>query len=91
MASTAGILSTGTSRFTVTTQQITSLSDPFNIQALQLVPGVNGQRVMKFKFFDSANHEFDFSVALSDIMFEAYNIFGGAKTTHDLQLMGQIY
>lgn len=78
-----GLLSNATSRFTVGIEPVTSVSDTYNLQALQLVPGVDGERVMKFKFFDSANREFDFTIELTDAQFEAYNIFGGTKTKAD--------
>lgn len=88
MASGVGLLSNATSRFTVDIAPITSVSDAFNIQSLQLVPGVDGERVMKFKFFDSANREFDFTIELADAQFEAFNIFGGTKTKADEAQLG---
>lgn len=88
MASGVGLLSNATSRYTVDIEPITNVADAFNIQSLQLVPGVDGERVMKFKFFDSANHEYDFTVELSDVAFEAFNIFGGTKTKADEAQIG---
>jgi hypothetical protein len=88
VASGVGLLTNATSRFIVDIDPITSSADPFNVQSLQLIPGVDGQRVMKFKFFDSAGHEFDFTVHLADAQFEAFNIFGGAKTPSDQAQIG---
>jgi hypothetical protein len=88
MATGVGLLTNASSRFTIDIQPITSLVDGFDLQALQLVPGVDGERIMKFKFFDSAGHEFDFSVELADVQFEAFNIFGGTKTKADETRIG---
>jgi hypothetical protein len=88
VASGVGLLSNATSRFTVDIAPITSAADAFSVQTLQLVPGVDGERVMKFKFFDSASHEFDFTLQLSDVQFEAFNIFGGTKTKADEAKLG---
>jgi hypothetical protein len=88
VASGVGLLSNATSRFTIDIEPITNVADTFNIQSLQLVPGVDGERVMKFKFFDSANHEYDFTIELSDAQFEAFNIFGGTKSKADEAAIG---
>jgi hypothetical protein len=83
VASGVGLLSNATSRFTVDIEPVTNTADAYNIQSLQLVPGTDGERIMKFKFFDSANHEFDITLQLSDAQFEAFNIFGGTKSKGD--------
>lgn len=80
----SGLLTNATSRFTVDVDVVTP-GHTFDIQSLQLVPGVgtDGARLMKFKLFIDGTVEMDFTVSLSDVMFEAYNIFGGEKTQVD--------
>jgi len=85
-----GLLTNATSRFTVNAEPAVN-ADTFSIQALQLVPGLDGARVMKFQFFDSANHQFNFTINLADIQFEAFNIFGGQKTQQDQHQLGGIF
>lgn len=83
------LLSNATARFTVDTDQVTP-GHTSTIQAAQLVLGVDGERVMKFRHFLDAV-ETDFTITLSDVNFEDYNIFGGKKTPGDNAKIGGRY
>jgi hypothetical protein len=83
-----GLISNATSRYAVDVQPLTASTDTFAVQSLQMIPGVDGARIMKFRFTDSANRDFAILVTLSDRQFEAFNIFGGKKTPDDESKLG---
>jgi hypothetical protein len=81
--STLGILSNASSRFIVEVEPLVA-GNVGDVQALQLMPGQEGSRLIRFQFTDSTSgRAYTITITYADAAFEAFDVFGGKKSAGD--------
>ena len=81
--STVGIFGNASSRFIVEVDALVAANEG-DVQALQLVPGPEGSRVIKFQFRDvTSGRAYNISIAYADASFEPFDVFGAKKSAGD--------
>ena len=81
--STVGILANASSRFVVEVDSLVAGNEG-DVQALQLLPGQEGARLLKFQFRDvTSGRAYNVTINYADAAFEAFDVFGGKKSAGD--------